>query len=84
MSKNAHAIQTIQETFTLCQKCSKKLDGSCTELCSEAEEIANQDYVALRELPVADLDYITEDFPEIIKTIYLTETEKKIQTLLKN
>ena len=82
MTQTAYAIQTIQETFTLCQKCSKKLDGSCAELCPEAEEFVNQDYVALRELPVADLEYIKEDFPEIIKTIYLTEIEKKISKLL--
>ena len=80
MTQTAYAIQTIQETFTLCQKCPKKL--VCIELCSEAEEYANQDYVALKELPVADLEYIKEEFPEVVKTVYLTKLEKKVVMLL--
>ena len=81
MTQTAYAIQTIQETFTLCQRCSKKLDGSCAELCPEAEEFVNQDYVALRELPVADLEYETKEFPEPIEVIHFTKTENKIQIL---
>lgn len=67
----------------LCQECSKRED--CTELCDEAEEYTNQDYVPQREEPIGEgIENMAEDFSDVdvVSFIYLTPIEKEIVTLL--
>jgi len=68
----------------LCKDCPKKT--TCTKLCPEVEEYANQDYVALRELPIVGFEHFEhtkENFPDGPITIYLTHTEIQIVRWLK-
>ena len=67
--------------MTLCQECPKK--SECVKLCAEAELYVNQDYVGLMELPISGAEYGEVEYPDTIKTIMLTKTERKILTLLK-
>ena len=66
----------------LCETCEKR--EYCSELCPEAEAYVNQDYISLSELPtqIENIEHGKIEWPEKIKTIILTETEKKILTLL--
>ena len=62
----------------LCQDCDKR--DRCTELCKEAEEYANQDYVCQKELTIG-LPKLKEPL-ELFSNVYLTKREKEIVTLL--
>ena len=38
--------------MSICTECKKR--STCQELCQEAEEYVNQDYVSLKEVPVSN------------------------------
>ena len=70
-----------------CLKC--KLRDSCTQLCKEAEDYINQDYVGRREgyFLEGDVSEVFEnippqDWPELKENTHLTPREREILTLL--
>lgn len=63
----------------VCSKCPSRV--LCRDLCSEAEAIADQDYVPLKEVPIGLPTYQDVEFL-LISNIYLTKTERQILTLL--
>lgn len=68
---------------TICEACEKR--SWCVELCDEAEEYVNQDYVPQHENSEIYLDkilYNSVDAEEIEIPDDLTPTERKVFTLL--
>lgn len=71
----------------LCENCAQR--GDCRALCAEAEAYVGQDYVKLKELPTASLDYTPFELEEgiveldendwiyLVRIVKMTKKQKK-------
>ena len=69
----------------LCNTCASR--NSCATICNKCENYIDQDYVELKETPLANIEFakhgdLSEWANNLVPNVHLTPTEKQILTLI--